>query len=299
VSRGVEFLDRLDDVASSALAELLALPGVRRVGLALSEGGGRRLRFTASDRDNRRSVDWCHIDAYDDVPLTTVVRTGEPVLGALEDLDRRYAAFAERQRGQGVAAVAALPLPGSASPMGGIVLFYDEAPAFDASHRTVLDGAAAGLATRLRATQASTPRDLSALADRPAAAGSLVADLVVDGDPRAVGTVRSWARTTLQTWGVADDHVDTVVLCLSELATNAVIHTRSGCEVRLVLDDGLVTGTVRDVGGAYRSGDDGSSQDPLRVHGRGLQLVDALVTRWSSEPDADGTTVWFALETST
>jgi anti-sigma regulatory factor (Ser/Thr protein kinase) len=297
VSRGVESLDRLDDVASSALEELLALRGVRRVGLALSEGGGRRLRFTASDRDHGRSVDWCHIDAYDDVPLTTVVRTGEPVLGAIEDLDARYAGFTERQRDQGVAAVVALPLPGSAAPMGGVVLFYDEVPAFGATLRAGLDGAAAALAARLRATQAATPRDVSALAEEPTPPGALVADLVVDGDPRAVGAVRRWAGTTLGAWDVGDDDLDTVVLCLSELVTNAVIHTGAGCEVRLVLDQGLLTGTVRDAGGAHRQHAEGASQDLLRVHGRGLQLVDALATRWSSEPDADGTTVWFAVET--
>ena len=67
-------------VARSLLADLVALPGVGRVGFALTEGGGRRLRFTASDRSDDARVDWCHIDAYDDVPLTSVVRTGVPVL---------------------------------------------------------------------------------------------------------------------------------------------------------------------------------------------------------------------------
>jgi hypothetical protein len=32
------------------------------------------------------------------------------------------------------------------------------------------------------------------------------------------------------------------------------------------------------------------------VHGRGLELVAALAARWGYELDADGTTVWFALE---
>jgi len=36
--------------------------------------------------------------------------------------------------------------------------------------------------------------------------------------------------------------------------------------------------------------------DPLAVHGRGLQLVDAFSTRWGSELDAVGMTVWFVLE---
>jgi hypothetical protein len=34
----------------------------------------------------------------------------------------------------------------------------------------------------------------------------------------------------------------------------------------------------------------------LAVHGRGLQLVDAFSTRWGSELDAVGMTVWFVLE---
>ncbi len=32
------------------------------------------------------------------------------------------------------------------------------------------------------------------------------------------------------------------------------------------------------------------------MHGRGLQLVEALADRWGSERDALGTSVWFALE---
>ena len=42
----------IDEIAASLLTDLAALPGVRRVGFALSEGGGRRLRFTASDRSD-------------------------------------------------------------------------------------------------------------------------------------------------------------------------------------------------------------------------------------------------------
>ena len=40
----------VDEIVRCLLADLTALPGVRRVGLALTEGGGRRLRFIASDR---------------------------------------------------------------------------------------------------------------------------------------------------------------------------------------------------------------------------------------------------------
>ena len=64
----------------SALAQFGQVAGVCRAGLALAEGGGRRLLFCASDRANDRRVDWCEIDAYDHVPLNHSVRTGEAVV---------------------------------------------------------------------------------------------------------------------------------------------------------------------------------------------------------------------------
>src|SRR6476659_5254332 len=76
--------------ARSALTQLAAVPGVHRAGLALVEGGGRRLLFAASDRDNVSSVQWCEVDAYEDVPLNHTVRTGEAVVGSLAELARSY-----------------------------------------------------------------------------------------------------------------------------------------------------------------------------------------------------------------
>ena len=75
-----------------------------------------------------------------------------------------------------------------------------------------------------------------------------------------------------------------------------MIHTEAGCEVRVVLDRRVLTTTVRD-GGSSVVADLGSiTVDPLTVHGRGLQLVDALSTMWGAEVDAAGRTVWFVLE---
>ena len=134
----------------------MALPGVRRVGFALTEGGGRRLRFVASDRSRRRRVDWCHIDAYDDVPLTTVVRTGEPVLAARDPLTARYAEFVARQPAE-VRALAAVPLPGIGSPIGGIMLFLDETWVFDAPQRRLLEATARRAADAVRRVRAGCP----------------------------------------------------------------------------------------------------------------------------------------------
>ena len=96
-----------------------------------------------------------------------------------------------------------------------------------------------------------------------------------------------------------DDTLDTAVLCLSELVTNAVIHTGSAAEVRAVLEDGVLTVLVRDRGnhrGARPTDGSVLHDDPMRVHGRGLQLVAALSSRWGSDLDAVGATVWFVLD---
>jgi anti-sigma regulatory factor (Ser/Thr protein kinase) len=101
---------------------------------------------------------------------------------------------------------------------------------------------------------------------------------------------------TLTAWGVDGDTIDKASLCLSELVTNAMIHTDAGCELRVVLDRGVLTTTVRDSGSSVLVDLSTVTVDPLAVHGRGLQLVDALSTRWGSELDAVGMTVWFVLE---
>jgi hypothetical protein len=132
----------VNEIARSILTDLLALPGVRRVGFALTEGGGRRLRYVGSESLARESLDWCLIDAYDDVPLTAVVRTGEPVLGSMDELERRYRDVVARQRDEGTEALAVWPLPGDGTPMGGIVLFYDTAQSFPDTHRGLLEAAA-------------------------------------------------------------------------------------------------------------------------------------------------------------
>ena len=76
--------------------------------------------------------------------------------------------------------------------------------------------------------------------------------------------------------------------------TNAVIHTQSGCSVRVMLEPGVLTISVRDMGGERMEVE--QLADPLQVHGRGLHLVDALATRWGSTLDRAGTTVWFVLD---
>ena len=265
---------------------------MHRVGFALSEGGGRRLRFTASDRSDDGGVDWCLIDAYDDVPLTMAVRTGEPVLGTRHQLGPRFDEFVAGQPDE-VVALAEVPLPGIGSPIGGLLVFLEEEWAFDDTQRRLLEAAAQRAADAVRRVRVggevrvedATPGDDDTLAAR----------IVLDDDPRAAGVARRFLREFLARADVPESVSATAELCLSELVTNAIVHAGTRCELRATLDTAL-TVAVRDSGGTAPDAAPDDDPDPLRVHGRGLLLVEALADRWGSERDAIGTTVWFALE---
>jgi anti-sigma regulatory factor (Ser/Thr protein kinase) len=293
----------VEEIARGVLTDLLALPGVRRVGLALTEGGGRRLRFVGSEQLGDESLEWCHIDAYDDVPLTAVVRTGEPVLGALDDLESRFRDVVVRQRDEGTLAMAVWPLPGIGSPLGGIALFYDTAQSFPDTHRSLLDAAARPVSEALRRVRGATGR----AGEEPWTMSEELdegerASVLLSSEPRSVGIARAFLRQVLSDWGIDGDTSDTAQLCLSELVTNVVMHAGTTCELTARREDGTLTVVVRDLGGpTSRQGEFtpvqvGEDDDPLQVAGRGLMLVDALADRWESRHDATGTTAWFALD---
>jgi anti-sigma regulatory factor (Ser/Thr protein kinase) len=284
----------IDQIAASLLTDLAALPGVGRVGFALSEGGGRQLRFTASDRPHGNgAVDWCHIDAYDDVPLTEVVRTGEPVLGDRASLHRRFAHFVARQPAE-VHALAAVPLPGIGSPIGGLIVYLEEAWPFGETQRHLLEATAQRAADAVHRVRVGG-RESIEFEPESADEDTLTARIVLEGDPRAAGMARHFLHEFLDRAGVSDELAATAELCLSELVTNAIIHAASRSELRARLDTAL-TVSVRDHGGPSADAAPVDDPDPMRVHGRGLQLVETLVDRWGSDHDGEGTTVWFALE---
>jgi anti-sigma regulatory factor (Ser/Thr protein kinase) len=253
------------------------------------------LLFTASDRDYIPRVDWCEVDAYEQVPLNHSVRNGEAIVGSLDDLAGRYRAFTARQEPK-TCALASLPIFAAGHIHGGYALFYDTPQRFDRSQLTELEELGARLGADLRRVQRATTRASRSFEDEPVPPGADVATYSVAADPRAVAGARSFALTTLAAWGVEENRVDTAILCLSELVTNAIMHTEAPCDLRLVLDRGVLTATVRDGGSTVVVDPSSLTLDPLAVHGRGLQIVDALSTRWGSELDAVGMSVWFVLE---
>ncbi|MGI5120764.1 ATP-binding protein [Marinactinospora thermotolerans] len=94
----------------------------------------------------------------------------------------------------------------------------------------------------------------------------------------------------------------TATLLTSELATNAITHSASGrpggkFEVTVRAASGWTRVEVRDLGGSELP--QAQHKDPYDTseHGRGLDLVEALATKWGTEPRADGLglLVWFEL----
>jgi anti-sigma regulatory factor (Ser/Thr protein kinase) len=281
----------IDEIAASLLSDLAAVPAVHRVGFGLAEVGGRRVRFTASDRLGER-VEWCHVDAYDDVPLTAVVRTGEPIMGARGALDSRFDAFMETQPAE-VRALATVPLPGIGSPIGALVLYLDQEWSFDEAQVDWLHASARYVADAVRRVRATT-EELHEDEPAPSDEGTVTARIVLADDPRAARAGRRFLREFLARAEVPEEIAETAELCLSELVTNAIIHAGGRSELRATVDS-AVTVSVRDSGGRMDAVP-AADADPLRVDGRGLQLVAALADRWGSERDVIGTSVWFALD---
>lgn len=305
----------VDEVAGAALDHLVALPDVTRVGLALVEGGGRRLRFTASGRgvENVDTAEppagsdavpvelaglaWCHIDAYDDVPLTTVVRSGRPVLGNLDALEDRYAGVVARQRAEGTRAMAVVPLDGPSGSVGGLVVYYDAEQAFDATQRRLLAVAARRIAEALRRVRPGIVgrRGGARPVDPALRAEDRSAHVHLEDNPRSSGAARRFLRETLAGWGVKQEVSEVAELLTSELVNNVIMHAGTDAELSAHLEDRTLGVVVRDGGGGPAAPEIPVEGADLPISGRGLVLVDALAERWGTDRDADGTTSWFVL----
>lgn len=110
----------------------------------------------------------------------------------------------------------------------------------------------------------------------------------------SAGVARRLASDVMDDWGEGNA-ADTVALCVSELVTNALIHTATDIELVLKLDAQYVQVEVIDQSDrmpAMRSGDDDSTT------GRGLHIVQAVSADWGVRPEGSGKAVWFRVERS-
>lgn len=120
--------------------------------------------------------------------------------------------------------------------------------------------------------------------------------LEIGPDPAEVGRARRWARSRLAGSGMDRDEqaAEILVLIVSELVTNAVVHTGCPAVLRILFGLGAAeAGTVRvEVA-------DGCATPPNPRHaggedtgGRGLELVDGLADRWGWQPEGAGKRIW-------
>lgn len=120
-----------------------------------------------------------------------------------------------------------------------------------------------------------------------------------DAKPEAVRLAREFASRSLALWGRAES-VETVRLCVSELASNALVHGTKrghGFLVRLAVDDDFVRLEVHD----SRESRLPQIRHPsaLETCGRGLLLVAELADGWGvEEREPVGKVVWVRFKAS-
>lgn len=121
--------------------------------------------------------------------------------------------------------------------------------------------------------------------------------LQLGGEVTAARRARAFVRETVGPH-VPEDLLDDLLVVVSELVTNAVMHagTASELEVRLA-PDGSVELRVSD----------GDTRTPVRrtlvgglaAQGRGLVLLGALAHEWGIDERTGGKTVWAVLRSAT
>ncbi|MCT9084386.1 ATP-binding protein [Streptomyces fulvoviolaceus] len=153
----------------------------------------------------------------------------------------------------------------------------------------------------------SPPLGTDATADRPTGLGAAVGvgpdraaaarrfRFELAAHPGSPAQARRLTRARLTGWSVCEDTCDTAALVVSELVTNAIVHTASRrvvCELHD--DDDLVRIAVRDEG--WAPGEPcPSPQRPEEEHGRGLLLVESLSHAWGAHEHGPGLLVWAEL----
>ena len=113
----------------------------------------------------------------------------------------------------------------------------------------------------------------------------------LDPEPRSVGVARRAVDDLLRSTSL-EELADTATLLVSELVTNAVLHTATPVELRCSAGPDWVLVEVCDrspVRPSLRNYDDDA------MTGRGLAMVELLADAWGVEPEGRGKKVWFRL----
>ncbi|MFF2194976.1 ATP-binding protein [Streptomyces sp. NPDC058157] len=123
----------------------------------------------------------------------------------------------------------------------------------------------------------------------------LQVQLEVGPDPAEVGRARRWARSRLAGSGIGDDEplAETLILLISELVTNAVVHTGCPAVLRMLLGGPGVRVEVADTSDRAPARRQAGGDD---TGGRGLELVDGLADRWGWQREGAGKRIWCEID---
>jgi two-component sensor histidine kinase len=130
---------------------------------------------------------------------------------------------------------------------------------------------------------------------RPGAGSFESVSTVFPSVPPSAASARRFVDAALRRWDVEPDVADIALLLTSELVTNSYRHASCDAQVSVVRRPEVVRVEVHDAGGGRVQR---RPLDPERPDGRGLNIVDALASRWGSTTSESGTLVWFELATS-
>lgn len=110
--------------------------------------------------------------------------------------------------------------------------------------------------------------------------------------PESIGQAREFAMDALADWGF-QDRAEDIRVCVSELATNALVHgtvADHGFLVKLDADDEVVRLEVHD---SRRQHPEARQAADTDLSGRGLTLVSVLADGWGVQDRTPfGKTVW-------
>jgi anti-sigma regulatory factor (Ser/Thr protein kinase) len=125
--------------------------------------------------------------------------------------------------------------------------------------------------------------------------GALTAESAWPCDAAAVGATRAWTSAQLGRWRTptSEQRVDDVVLCVSELTTNAINAGSTSITLALDLQDHTLRVSLTDNADGWPVLHHPTGNES---HGRGLVIVAALARAWGMASVSAGKVVWATLD---
>jgi anti-sigma regulatory factor (Ser/Thr protein kinase) len=160
-------------------------------------------------------------------------------------------------------------------------------------------GLVAGLASRLPARHRTRPSPQPRTADTPqpdrdmgnesSPAPRWTTQWKTTPPPSAVRFARDQVTRVLTEWDLGGEAGEPTLLVVTELLSNAMDHAQAPIMLTVSFADGSVRVEVQD---SAAEPPQLQPHDPWARRGRGLQVVEALSTRWGWTEERVGKTVW-------